>query len=141
MSTPTYLIKANSNDENGVPYKHDRNVSWCVAFVRFNEPASMYSVVQHNATAKQLGAIMSDTKNNLMVIENDCVDWSSSGAKASFGKNLTLTFKVGDVYYPYAVAPGDWVCFWVQDNQDDIDKIVTLLKQNGGNHGKLNDWN
>jgi hypothetical protein len=122
---PTFLVSRNSEDS------HQRNPSWVVAFVRFSEPASIYGKGVKN---------LEKVKDHILVIENDCIEVSTSSTKGAFGKNCSMTFKVGEVYYPNLVSPGDWVFVWMVDYQDDADTITRLLLNNRNGGGKLNDW-
>jgi hypothetical protein len=68
-----------------------------------------------------------------LIVENDCVSVTVSNQKASYAKTCSLALKAGDVYYPGAVAPGDWMFVWMSEFQDDIDSIINSLNamQNG----------
>lgn len=128
---PTAIISANNKNVDGT---HQVSPSWVVAFVRFEEPASIYSNAKSN---------LQKTTEKISVIENDCVSVSITNSKRDFGKHCDLTMKVGEIYYPHLVAPGDWVFVWMVDYQEDADKIARLLlgssPSNGG--GVLNNWN
>jgi len=105
-----------SNQPNGV---HQASPGWCVAFIRYKNPVCGYSTTQS----------LLDTKP-ILVVENDCIGMVVNNTKGSFAKTMTLTMKAGDVYYFNAVSPGDWVCAWMSDAQDDIANIVGILDGN-----------
>jgi hypothetical protein len=123
--SPTFVVTKNQEDS------HQRNPSWVVAFVRFEEPASIYGKGVKN---------LQKTKDRITVIENDCISVTVTSSKGSFGKHASLNMKVGEIYYPNMVSPGDWVFVWMVDYQDDADKITKLLLANSNGNGKLNDW-
>lgn len=111
MGTPTYNVA--SNQSNNV---HQAAPGWCVAFVRFKNPVCGYSTNQSLLETKPL-----------LIVENDCTSVLINNPKNSFAKTMTVTVKVGDIYYYNAVAPGDWVCAWMSDDQDAIANIVNIL--------------
>lgn len=125
MAGPTINIGQNEEDS------HQRNPSWCVAFVRFEEPTSMFS---------SKGLAFKET--SMIVAENDCVAVNINRPKDSFAKTASVTMKIGQVYYKNAVAPGDWVFIWMSDWQADIDKITIALRnlQNASQRELLNNW-
>lgn len=114
MSAPKYIVQANRQSDGEV--MHERNASWCIAFVRYKEPTAAYNPGNSRAEVKPI-----------LVIENDCLAVTVTNSKSSFGKNASMTFRAGEVFYPGAVAPGDWCFIWMSDYQDDIDKIIDSL--------------
>lgn len=143
MSAPKYLITAKEGDGWNVDTagtKKDRNPSWCVAFVRFKTPGSMFDKEGDPFAEKKV-----------MVVENDCVGVDVSNSKASFAKTANLTMKIGEIYYKNAVAPGDWVFVWMSDQQDNIEQILDRLMRDPNGTTKrlegtdpnfqLNNWN
>lgn len=128
MKGPTYNLTRNSTDSS------QRNPGWCIAFVRFAQPAAMYD------SNKDAGL---QTKE-LLVIENDCISVSVNRPKNSFAKTASLTMKPGEIYYQNAVAPGDWVFIWMSDWDTDTSRIADQLRSFGLNNKlpqSLNDWN
>jgi hypothetical protein len=125
MTAPSYLLTATKDSEGD--FFESRNPSWCVAFVRFKTPGFMYSGNEKPFAEKPL-----------MVVENDCVSVSINNSKSSFAKTCSLTMKPGDIWYPHAVAPGDYVFVWMSDQQNHIDGIVDALFGKG--KVSLNDW-
>lgn len=91
---PRYTVRGNQPQDQ----LHERNPSWCVALIRFLEPASSYSSPVSLTQTKPL-----------IVVENDCIAVSINRPKDSFAKTASLTFKVTNVYYANAVSPGDWI--------------------------------
>lgn len=116
MTAPKYRIEANRIDFGTAEESHQRNPSWCVAFVRYEEPASGY-----NSEASRLRT------KPVLVVENDCMSVQISNPKGSFGKTCSMTMRAGEVYYPGALSPGDWVFVWMSDYQEDIDLIIDSL--------------
>ena len=117
---PTYVLSHNSETDEGQVYgHHDTDPSWAVAFVRYDIPVSSYG-------AK--GDITKIKPNDPMIIENDCISVQYSAAKESYAKRVELTMKAGDVYYPYAVRPGDWVMVWMNNSQQAIDEVIRRIK-------------
>lgn len=133
MKGPTYLVKPNRADDKE-DISHQRNAAWCVAFIRYIEPTSSYT---NNFK-------LTDTKR-VLVVENDCVSISISNSKDSFGKMCNIQMRAGEIFYPGAVAPGDWVFAWMGNYQEDIDDILRILYQmeagNYSNAGDLSKWN
>lgn len=111
MPTPKYTITQNTADS------HQTSPGACVAIVRYANPASMYTG----------GKSLTDTKP-LLIIQDDCIGISVENSKGSYLKNASLIFKSGEVYYPNAVANGDWVVVWIHEDQDQIEKIVSGLQ-------------
>lgn len=120
---------------------HERNPSWCVAFIRFKEPSAAYSAANKNQLQSQITTEMS--VKPILVVENDCVSVNIINNKSSMGKTCSMTMRAGEVFYPGAVAPGDWCLVWMSDYQDDIDTIINALNNlNSTNKAdpKLSDW-
>lgn len=120
LPCPSYIISHNSETDEGGKYgHHDTDPGWAVAFVRYDVPVSSY------------GAKSDITKIKVtdpMIIENDCISVSYSGGKGSFAKRCELTMKAGDVYYPNAVRPGDWVMVWMNDDFQATDEVIRAIK-------------
>lgn len=116
---PFYVVKGNSPDLDEGTGHHVTNPSWLVAFVRYEQPASFYT---SQSQSQQIVA------SDPMLIENDCVSVQISNAKASHLKTCVLTLKAGEVYYPYAVRPGDWVLVWLADELSHIDELISRIK-------------
>ena len=112
MNSPRYPIKANQDDGS-----HQRNPSWCVAFLRYIEPCAM-----HLEDTSQTFAI-----KDIMVVENDCIAVSINNPKNGFTKTASITMATGEIWYPNAVSAGDWVLIWMADSQDHIDNIIAGL--------------
>lgn len=118
---PNFLITHNSpNLESNIGH-HNTSPSWCIAFVRYAEPAANYT-----------SEINKINPNDPMIIENDCISVSINNSKSSYLKQCTLRLKAGEVYYPNAVHPGDWVVVWMHDSQIEIDAIIKKIKKTGG---------
>ncbi|MGH7241202.1 MAG: hypothetical protein ACREGB_02830 [Candidatus Saccharimonadales bacterium] len=114
MAAPTKHITSNFDDS------HQSSPGWICAFSRFKQPASIYTERANlNATKP------------LMIVENDCVNVSVTNAKSSLGKQAVIRMKAGDVFYPNAVACGDWVIIWMHEDQDDTNKIALTLRGRG----------
>jgi hypothetical protein len=111
---PSVYLTQNQSDS------HQRNPSWCVAFIRFNEVSAMHT------TSSDLFA-----EKKALIIENDCVGVSINNPKGSFAKTCSLSMKVGEIWYQNAVSCGDWVFVWMSDSQDHIDRIVEALYGSG----------
>lgn len=116
MPAPSFTVIAN-RDSAEEPGSHQVNPSWCVAFVRYEEPASAYGTQVDLSKTKPL-----------LIVDNDCVSVTISGQKSQFAKAASLQMKLGDVYYPGAIAAGDWVFIWMADYQDNIDRVVSALE-------------
>jgi hypothetical protein len=127
MTAPTHNISRKSGDSF--------QPSWVISFVRFVEPVSY-------RTSKSPDAVTGYMKtDNTMIIENDCVALSISNSKASFSKSCNMTLKAGEVFYPNAVKPGDWVAVWMVDNEEDKNLILdTLRGQTTKGSKPLNNW-
>ncbi len=115
MLHPRIHVTANG-EKDGDYTKHDRNVSWTVAFIRFAEPASSYAGKR-------------DLKTTLktLIVENDCVSVNINNSKASFAKTCQLTMKVSNAWYASNVNPGDWVFVWLNDSQDKNNELQAKL--------------
>jgi hypothetical protein len=132
MKGPVYQLTANAGniDQIGIS---QRNPGWCVAFVRFEEPAAMYD------KTKEVGL----QAKRMLVVENDCISVSITRPKNSFAKTATVTMKIGEIYYQDAVCPGDWVFIWMSDYANDITAIADELRAMGNGakpKRSLNDW-
>lgn len=117
---PVFKI-TNTAPKNTEDYKDgisSRNPSWCVAFVTYDNPVSIYNNVNTVQNAR------------LSIIENDAIRVTVSRNKGSFIKEATIVLKVGEIYYPNMISPGDWVFIWMNDNQEDIDAIIAGLTGN-----------
>lgn len=133
MPCPSFVITHNSETSEGQTYgHHDTDPSWCVAFVRYDNPASSYG---------SKGDITKIRATDPLVIENDCIGVNVLNGKSDFGKRCELTFKAGEVYYPYAVRPGDWVMVWMHDSQSAIDEVVRSIKGLSGKQRSTFDFN
>jgi hypothetical protein len=86
--------------------------------VRFAHPASAYT---------ERSALL-ETKP-LMVIESDCISVNIQNSKNSFAKMCQLVLKPGDSFYYNSIAPGDWVCVWIHDEQHHIEEIAKALRE------------
>jgi hypothetical protein len=126
---PYYTITHNG-ESDGEYGKHDMDSSWLVVFVRYAVPVSSFS-----SNVRDLLAIKS---TDPMIIESDCIACTIVNSKSSFAKQCTLQMKSGDVYYPYAVAPGDWCIVWMLNDQVQINALVDTLRGNG--QKDLNDF-
>lgn len=130
MSAPRIKVQPTSGIDD---IKMDTSPSWLVYFVRFAEPTTSHTTPQN--FLKEDPAI---------IVINDCVSVNVSNPKGQSGKTANLTLKEGDVYYPYAVSPGDWCFVWMCDNREDVDQVFRWLqdskkdpkkKPNGYNSG------
>jgi hypothetical protein len=63
-----------------------------------------------------------------MLIQDDCISVSTSTSKQSYMGNCELILKSGEIYYPNAVNPGDWVAVWMADDQEHIDAIAASIR-------------
>lgn len=130
---PTYVVTHNGEtDEGGELGHHDTDPSWCVAFVRYDIPVSSYGAP---------GDITRIRAGDPMIVENDCVSVQYSGGKGSYAKRVELTMKAGDVYYPNAVRPGDWVVVWMHNSQQAIDEVIRRVKGLDGPSRSTFDFN
>jgi hypothetical protein len=129
MQHPRINIIANGETVNGYT-KHDRNVGWTIAFIRFAEPASAYAArTDLNKTLKML------------IVENDCVNVQITNSKTSFAKTCSLTMKVTDDWYASNVNPGDWVFVWLNNSQDQNNQLQNAIaSQNFSNQSLINGW-
>lgn len=116
MAAPTRLITQNAPDSLGG--SHQRNPSWVVCIVSFEESSASLSE-EKTGTPK--------TKN-ILVIENDALNVSITNNKSSFGKLATLSIKPTNFWYPGYVSPGDWMFIWMIDSQEKADQISKTLK-------------
>lgn len=114
----------------------NRSPYWVVCFVRFAEPCAMHSGSKQKALLTQ----------EPLIVENDCISVSVNNSKNSFAKTCSLTMKAGEIWYPNAVSPGDWVFVWMNDNRLDYEKILNWLMKPGGTNpeltkkGSINGW-
>jgi hypothetical protein len=132
MPAPSYLLTAadtanQSWNKDPAGTKKDRDPSWCVAIVRFKIPGAMFTGTGVTADTSLVLA-----ERPLMVIENDCVAVSVSNAKASMPKMASVTMKPGEIWYPNACAPGDWIFIWMADEQTHINQVVNTLFGSAG---------
>lgn len=130
MAAPRYTLNFGSRDKDtDETYISQRNPSYVVAFIRFKEPCAM------QAGSKQ-DAFLTD---DLLVVESDCVQITTSSPKGSFAKTASLQMKLGEIWYQNAVSNGDWVFIWMVNSQQDAEVILnTLLKKGAGTY-KNND--
>lgn len=87
----TYKIKQNTLDSN------QRSPYWVVTFVRW-ENRNPKSDASESASVRKP-----------MVVVNDCVSVQVNVAKSSHTPSVQAAFKVGDIDYLSAVAPGDFM--------------------------------
>jgi hypothetical protein len=123
MSGPKiYLSSSDKEGNNNSISIGNRNPYWVVCFVRFKEPCAM----QAGDKSKVF-----ETKEPL-IVENDCISVTVSNPKNSFSKTCTLVMKPGEIWYPNAVSPGDWVFVWMTEDRLSSEKILNSLMQRGG---------
>lgn len=127
MSAPTYLIQKNTKDS----VQH--SAGWCVAFVRFQNPATGYA---------SSGEVLS-TKE-ILIITDDVIGIDISNSKENPIKSCSIRIKSGDVYYPNVVSPGDWVFIWMHDQISKTNEIISKLRTLGkikSTDNTLINWN
>lgn len=113
-TAPTVLVRPSDSGADG---KIDTAPAWLVYFVRFKEPTTNHTTYKNYM----------DTENGMIVI-NDCISATVNNIKGQAGNTATLIMKEGEIFYPYAVSPGDWCFIWMCDNRDDIDKVFRWLQ-------------
>jgi hypothetical protein len=129
MAAPKHTLTRNTEDSS------QHSAGWCVAFVSFKNPATGYT---------SIGEIL-DTKE-LLIVKDDVVSVEIDNTKTNPIKSCSLSIKSGDIYYPNAVSPGDWVFVWVHDQitktNEIIQKLLTLktTKRVNDNDNTLINW-
>jgi hypothetical protein len=116
MNSPVYEIKMSSSDS------HQTSPSWMVCFVR-NSEVSISSSLPSFQNASQRGSF----KNDFIVTKNDCVSINITNSKSSPSKNCSLGMKVTDINYQNAIAAGDWVFVWINNNEEKINELYDIL--------------
>ncbi len=102
---------------------------WALAILRLAKPQS-YSRI----TKKSIGKVVEgafERKGGFLVISDDCTHLSIQNSKRSHTKNLTATFKGGNVNYLDAdvLLGGDWVLAFICNSQEDLDRVLKKLKE------------
>jgi hypothetical protein len=119
MGHPSYTIQANTSDS------HQTQPGWVVLFVRFEEPASMYSSLTQSPDRINL---MATREHRMSVVENDCVSVQIQSNKEDFSGSCSLGLKVTDTNWLHAVSPGDWAFVWISPQREDAARIANTLR-------------
>lgn len=105
--------------------------SWIVTFVRWD--------IRDTFRTQDAGTITSTSVRNPLVVENDCIQVSTTISKSSLNASVTATFVQTNTNYETAVAPGDFMFVnmldWDKDALRVAKQALAQSSINGPNDG------
>lgn len=129
MNSPVYKIESSSSNS------HQTSPSWLVCFIR-NTEVAISSSLPNFQDASQRGQY----KNDFILTKNDCLSININNSKNSPSKNCSLGMKVTNINYQSAIAAGDWVFVWINNNEEKINELYDILSYSDySNFNKLSD--
>jgi hypothetical protein len=132
------------NIDNG---HYEANPSWLVMFIRYAYPASFDRSsplpANNSSVSRSISQLQSNPVLELdpLLIENDCVNWSTSTSKGSHVSGANVVLANSGIPYDQQISCGDWMIIWAFNNSADASRVANNLRSNGATKqaNKFND--
>jgi hypothetical protein len=122
----TYTITQNSSDS------HQAEPFWIGVVVPFKFKDTFNRNNFATSDNANVGSIPDALKNpveedDIIIIDNDCVSWSTGSTKGSHTTHLDLSLKQTAIEYINKVKPGDWILFWAFNDFEKYNYVKNLI--------------
>ncbi len=126
-----YDIKPSSPGSNGSGDEHQTSAAWILTFLRWKTRDTLRTI------PTSAGSL--ETVTLPLIVENDCIQLSTSDSKTVLTPSMTATLLMTDINYETELAPGDFVFVnilnWESDARRVADQARNMKPINGINDG------
>lgn len=98
--------------------------TWVLTFVRWNVRDTLRAIPESGVSSDLLQV------RNQLVVENDCIQLTTTSNKATMTPSMSAVLKETDVNYSTAIAPGDFVFVNMLNWEQDARRIVNIARSN-----------
>jgi hypothetical protein len=112
-----YFIKSSNQDS------HQADPYWLAVVLPFAFNDTYDRVLQQPATTTRLPTFVL----NEIVIDSDCIQWSTSSSKESHVASLNMTLLPSEHDYSSKIAGEDWILFWAFNDFDSYNRVKKLV--------------
>lgn len=117
----TYNITKNSGDS------HQADPYWLAVVIPFKNKITFNPHFSNpaNASLPKINPVEEDKKP--ILIDDDCISWSTSSSKENHISSLSLTLLPTATNYVSSITPEDWIIFWAFNNHSDYVRVKNLV--------------
>lgn len=126
----TKSIGPKGSDKSEENLINQSNPTWVLTFIRWNIRDTLRSVSPDSVSADIFGV------RAPLVVENDCVQCSTTDSKASLTPSMNCLLLETDVNYATAIAPGDFVIVNMLNWEEDARRVANVARSK--NTGAIN---